>query len=53
MKLVTRTVKATNPWFGYDTWRWARVAEWYIRVKVFRKPRYLIDRWTIEEEIIE
>lgn len=50
IKLETRFVKKYSRWFSYDAWRWVRVVEWTIRIKVFRQPSYLIDRWIVTED---
>ena len=49
MKMRTITIVATKPWLTYDTPRWMRVVEFFVRVRICRQRRYLIDKWTIEE----
>jgi len=48
---ATKTVKVTKtqPFFSYDHPRRLRVIEHFIRVRLLKQPRYLIDRWTIED----
>jgi len=50
INLESRYVKPISRFFGYDSPRWLAYAEWWIRVKIFRQPSYLIDRWTFIEE---
>jgi hypothetical protein len=40
-------------WFSYDAWRWVRVAEYWIRVRLCGQQTYLIDRWTVIEDNID
>jgi len=49
MEIEKVTIKATTPWLSYDTPRFLRVIEYFIRVSIFKQRRYLIDKWTIEE----
>lgn len=50
MKTESVNVKTTKPWFKPENSpRWVRVVEHYIRTKIFRQKRYLIDNWTVEE----
>ena len=49
IETTTVTIPAVKPWLTYDAPRWLRKVEYFIRVKILRQPRYLIDKWTIEE----
>ncbi len=53
IELVTRTIVPTKRWLTYDAPRWLRVVEFWIRVKICRQTPYLIDKWTVVEELIE
>lgn len=48
VKIEKRIVKVLTPWLTYDSPRWMRKIEYYIRTLIFRQPKYLIDKWTVE-----
>ena len=45
----TITIETTKPWLTYDSPRFLRVIEHFVRVKIFRQNDYFIDLWTIED----
>ncbi len=41
-------IEETKTFFGYGSWRWIRKIEWFIRTRIFRQRRYLVDQWACE-----
>lgn len=46
--ITKEDLKTTRPFFNRKSWRWLRSVEYFIRVRIFKQKRYLIDSWACE-----